>query len=167
MAGPGQGSLVPQAPRSTGHTASAPGPSPDTDLWDAGGDYRQTIHEDHPRWQQGMTATHMRRNSNIFRCSHRHLCVPFDTDTGVNPTLRRYKGIFFLETCSHHNRKKTHVFFTAGAQAERNLSGTMRAGDKSDMVHSLSKHSPQVRTCLELTTHTHTHMFKWVNMLRQ
>lgn len=36
VARPGQGSLVPQAPRSSGHTASAPGPSPDTDLWDRG-----------------------------------------------------------------------------------------------------------------------------------
>lgn len=41
MARAGQGSgwglgLVPQAPRSTGHTASALGQSQDTDLWDRG-----------------------------------------------------------------------------------------------------------------------------------
>lgn len=89
MAGSGQGGLVPQAPRSTGHTASAAGPSPDTDLWDGGvggGDYHQTIHEDHPRWKQGMTAAHMHRNSDIFIHSQEHLYIPFNTDADVNPT---------------------------------------------------------------------------------
>lgn len=88
MAGPGQGGLVPQAPRSTGHTASAPGPSPDTDLWDVWrGDYRQTIHEDHPRWQQGMTTAHMHRNPNIFIHPRQRLYLPFDTHMGVNLTV--------------------------------------------------------------------------------
>lgn len=93
MAGPGQGGLEPQAPRSTGHTASAPDPRPDPDLWDVcvcvggeeGGDYRQTIREDHPRWQQGMTAAHMHRNSQIFIHSRQRLYMPFDTR--VNLTL--------------------------------------------------------------------------------
>lgn len=81
VARPGQGSLVPQAPRSSGHTASAPGPSPDTDLWDRGITIKpamrttQMVAQDDSR-----TQAHMHVNPSIFMHLHKHLYVSFDTD---------------------------------------------------------------------------------------
>lgn len=74
VARPGQGSLVPQAPRSSGHTASAPGLSPDTDLWDSGITIKpamrttQMVAQDDSR-----TQAHMHGNSSIF--IHLHICI--------------------------------------------------------------------------------------------
>lgn len=87
MARPGQGSLVPQAPRSSGHTASAPGPSPDTDLWDRGITIKpgmrttQMVAQDDNR-----TQSHMHGNLNVFIHSHKHLYAPFHTDIHLNST---------------------------------------------------------------------------------
>lgn len=87
MARPGQGSLVPQPPRSSGHTASAPGPSPDTDLWDRGITIKpgmrttQMVAQDDSR-----TQSHMHGNSYTFLHSHKHLYVPFHTYTHINST---------------------------------------------------------------------------------
>lgn len=70
MAKPGQGSgwglgLVPQAPRSSGHTASAPGPSPDTDLWDRGITIKPAV-----RTTQMVAQDDSRTNRH--RCTHTH-----------------------------------------------------------------------------------------------
>lgn len=69
VARPGRGSgwglgLVPQAPRSTGHTASAPGPSPDTDLWDRGITIKPAV-----RTTQMVAQDDSRTNT------HRHTCT--------------------------------------------------------------------------------------------
>lgn len=69
MARPVQGSgwglgLVPQAPRSSGHTASAPGPSPDTDLWDRGITIKPAV-----RTTQMVAQDDSRTNT------HRHTCM--------------------------------------------------------------------------------------------
>lgn len=78
---PGQGSgwglsLVPQAPRSTGHTASAPGPSPDTDLWDRGITIKPAVRTTQMVAQDdSRTNTHM----HVLTHSHIHLYVPFFT----------------------------------------------------------------------------------------
>lgn len=68
VAGPGQGGLVPQALASplTQHRLLTRAQTLIYGTCGGGGDYRQTIREDHPRWQQGMTAVHMHRNSAIF-----------------------------------------------------------------------------------------------------
>lgn len=61
--------LLPQAPRSTGHTASAPGPNLDTDLWDRGITINQPWGP--PRWWHRMTATqtHTAQIQNRFTCT--------------------------------------------------------------------------------------------------
>lgn len=76
MARPGQGSgwglgLVPQAPRSNGHTASAPGPSPDTDLWDRGITFKPAV-----RTTQMVAQDDSRTNT------HRHTKLKKNVSTG-------------------------------------------------------------------------------------
>lgn len=69
MARPGQGSgwgfgLVPQAPRSSGHTGSAPGLSPDTDLWDRGITIKPAV-----RTTQMVAHNDSHTNTNRHTCS--------------------------------------------------------------------------------------------------
>lgn len=92
---PGQGSgwglsLVPQAPRSTGHTASASGPSPDTDLWDRGITIKpavrttQMVAQDNSR-----TNTHM-HPTQLLTHSHVHLLCTFFFYTGTHRNQNSY-----------------------------------------------------------------------------
>lgn len=91
VARPGQGSswglgLVPQAPRSSGHTASAPGPTPDTDLWDRGITIKpamrttQMVAQDDRR-----TNTHTDTHARRFRWTYTFTHVPLYTDVHRNP----------------------------------------------------------------------------------
>lgn len=79
VARPGQGSgwglgLVPQAPRSNGHTASAPGPSPDTDLWDRGITFKPAVRTTQMVAQDdSRTNTHRHTKLNILIQSYKHL----------------------------------------------------------------------------------------------
>lgn len=90
VARPGQGSgwglgLVPQAPRSSGHTASAPGPSPDTDLWDRGITIKPAVRTTQMVAQDGSrTNTHRLTYTEIQIHSHTHLYALFYSDIQRN-----------------------------------------------------------------------------------
>ncbi len=81
MARPGQGSgwglgLVPQAPRSSGHTASAPGPSPDTDLWDRGITIKPAV-----RTTQMVAQDDSRTNTHRHTCTQIQIYLDIHTST--------------------------------------------------------------------------------------
>ena len=95
VAGPGQGSgwglgLVPQAPCSSGHTASAPGLSPDTDLWDRGITIKPAV-----RTTQMVAQDDSRTNTNRHTYttshiqSHMRLFVPFCTEIHTFKQMRQ------------------------------------------------------------------------------
>lgn len=85
VARPGRGSgwglgLVPQAPRSSGHTASAPGPSPDIDLWDRGITIKPAVRTTQMVAQDDSgtnTHRHTRTQIQILMHSSMHLYVLF------------------------------------------------------------------------------------------
>lgn len=75
--GPG---LVPQAPRSSGHTASAPGLSPNTDLWDRGITIKPAV-----RTTQMVAEDDSRTHANIFIHTHKDPMYLFCAGIHWNP----------------------------------------------------------------------------------
>lgn len=85
VARPGRGSgwglgLVPQAPRSSGHTASAPGLSPDIDLWDRGITIKPAVRTTQMVAQDDSgTNTHMHMHAFRYTYAFKHtlICASF------------------------------------------------------------------------------------------